>query len=294
MRLPPFGPAANGLVAYEERGDVFTADPVTGVAKSVVTGTQLNLRPVFSRDGTHFVFERKEPGLSKIATEQQRSQVPGRLVVARSDGSGAVVVTPEPVTGFDPFPGATAQYTFSSDGTQIALWSSLLVGGGGQLWIAQADGSGMRQVDTPLDVVEASYLPPDGAKLIVTAGTNGGPNGIFALDPRTGQSKEIVAPDSSVGLGYVRLSPDGSRLAYVSSIDSAGGPSSYRVHVIGLDGTNDVVLPLPAGSDLRGRPRLVQRRDAPGRHPRLRPTQRGHGVGRGPRRRVWPGPRVSA
>jgi hypothetical protein len=34
----PFGPAANGSVAYEAGGDIFTADPVTGVAKALVTG----------------------------------------------------------------------------------------------------------------------------------------------------------------------------------------------------------------------------------------------------------------
>jgi len=240
----PFGPAANGVVAYEEGGDIFTADPITGVAKAVVTGTQQDLRPNFSDDGTHMVFVRQADG----------SPITSRLVVARSDGTSPVVVTPNPVSGFDDYGGAAlGHYAFSPAGTEIALWSPLRVHGTGEMWIAEADGGGVRRVDTPLDVVEASWLPPDGTKLIVTASTNGGPNGIFALDPRTGQSVTIVAPDPGLDLDLVKVSPDGSRLAYVSA-DPLGGPSSYRVHVIGVDGRGDVTLPMPSGATFQDAP----------------------------------------
>lgn len=238
----PFGPAANGLVAYEAGGDIFTADPVSGVAKAVVTGWQTDLRPIFSRDGTHVVFERREAG-----------SLPSRLLVARSDGSGLVVVTPEPVSGNpDYYGGATATYSFSPDGTEIVLWSR--ADAGGELWIVQADGSGMRRVDVPMTVVEASYRPPDGAELIVTGSTNGGANSVYAVDAKTGAQRTIVAPESGVGVGYVRVSPDGSRLAYVSSVDPDSGPSSYRVHVIGVDGRGDVKLPMPAGATFQDAP----------------------------------------
>jgi hypothetical protein len=160
----PFGTAANGVVAYEAGGDIYTADPVTGVAKAVVTGTQQDLRPVFSRDGTHFVFERKEAGS-------------GRLIVARSDGSGLVVVTDKPLTGLDnPWTAAVPSYTFSPDGTEIGFWSTADTGG--KLWIAQTDGTGMRPINLPITVVEAAYRPPNGAELIVAGSTNGGTNGI--------------------------------------------------------------------------------------------------------------------
>ena len=98
-----------------------------------------------------------------------------------------------------------------------------------------------------MTVVAASYLPPDGNELIVTASTNGDANGIYAIDPKTGaQLTTIVAPDPASGLDYVRLSPDGSRLAYVSGTATLDAPSSYRVHVVDLDGSNNVTLPLPA------------------------------------------------
>jgi Tol biopolymer transport system component len=231
----PFGPAGNGLVAYEKGGDIYTADPVTGVAKAVVTGTATDVRPVFSPDGTHFVFERKEGTL-------------GRLMVARSDGSGAVVVTPSALIGLDyPWDAAVPNYTFSPDGTEVALWST--ADAGGNLWIAKADGSGVRQVDLPMSVVEAAYRPPTGAELIVSSSTNGGTSGIFAIDAKTGTRRTIVAPAPGVNAGFGvalgRFSPDGSRLAYVSTAVPDNGPSSYRVHVVGLDGSNDITLPLP-------------------------------------------------
>ena len=97
-----------------------------------------------------------------------------------------------------------------------------------------------------MNVIDVSYLPPDGAKLIVTGGTSGGTNGIYAVDAKTGsQVRTIVAPDPSVGIDYVRLSPDGSRLAYVAAATKLESPSSYRVHVVGIDGANDITLPLP-------------------------------------------------
>ncbi len=251
----PFGPAANGVVAYEAAGDIFTADPFTGVAKAVVTGTEMDLRPVFSRDGTHFVFERKEAGFGPCVDPYRPgcSLTPGRLIVARSDGSGLVVVTPEPVTGLDyPWNAAVPSYTFSPDGTEIALWST--ADAGGKLWIAQSDGSGMRQVDLPITVVEAAYRPPNGAELIVAGSTNGGTSGIYAVDAKAGTPRTIVAPAAGVGVGFGRFSPNGSRLAYVSSAVPDDGPSSYRVHVIGLDGANDVSLPMPAGATFQDSP----------------------------------------
>ena len=209
-------------------GDIFTADPVTGVAKAVVTGSD-DVRPVFSRDGTHFVFERMQYGS-------------GRLIVARSDGTGPVIVTPESVTGLQAsWDAAPAQYAFSPDGTEIALSST--VEAGGKLWIAQADGSGMRQVALPISVGDVSYQP-DGTELVLTGATNGDPAGVYAVDTKTGATRTIVVPASDRDVGYLRLSPDGSRLAYTSSARD-GSPSSYRVHVIGMNGANDVTLPLP-------------------------------------------------
>ena len=59
-RLPaPFGLARNGLIAYDAGGDIYTADPETGVATAIVSGPETDVAPRYSPDGTHIVFERK-------------------------------------------------------------------------------------------------------------------------------------------------------------------------------------------------------------------------------------------
>ena len=92
-RLPdPFGLASNGQVAYSTDGDIYTADPVTGVATALVSGPERDLGPRFSRDGTTIAFERRlDDGTSQIYRVD-------------ADGGGLTLLTPEPMT-LTPSPG---------------------------------------------------------------------------------------------------------------------------------------------------------------------------------------------
>ena len=113
-RLPaPFGTArATASIAYAADGDIYTVDPVNGLATAIVSGPETDLGPRFSRDGTHVVFERKVKGDSG----------PGQLYVARSDGTEPTLITPDPVllaqegVG-DPW----EQYQFSPDGRSVLI-----------------------------------------------------------------------------------------------------------------------------------------------------------------------------
>jgi hypothetical protein len=253
-RLPaPFGLAGNGVVAYEQDGDIYIADPVTGRANAIVSDTRMKLRPVFSDDGTRIVFEQKGASVFKTAVANNAYvQSPGRLVVARSDGTGQVVITPDPVVGLDLYLTAPAPYVFSPDSREVAFWEQ--AGSGGKLSIAQADGSGVRQLNLPFAVIAADYRPPDGTELVVTGSIDGGPNGIYAIDARTGIPRTIVAPTPGIGIDFVRVSPDGSRLAYVASLEFAAGPRGYQVHVVDIDGLHDVPLPMPPGARFQDAP----------------------------------------
>jgi hypothetical protein len=47
QNLPaPFGLARSGVVAYAQDGDIYTADPLTGAAKAVVTGPEQDDAPI--------------------------------------------------------------------------------------------------------------------------------------------------------------------------------------------------------------------------------------------------------
>lgn len=52
-RVPDaFGPARNGLLAYEETGDIVVLDEASGSTRVVVGGATVDTAPAFSRDGT--------------------------------------------------------------------------------------------------------------------------------------------------------------------------------------------------------------------------------------------------
>ena len=237
-RLPaPFGVARNGLIAYEAGGDIYTADPETGVATPIVAGPEIDQAPRFSRDGTHIVFERKLGDPTG----------PGQLYVARSDGSELTRVTPEPITLTKSLLGEPwQQYDFSPDGRSLLFAST--AGGRADLWIAQSDGSGVRRLDVGMAVYEPSFRPPDGAEILFVGpdveGLRG--SGIFAVDVASGDVRTIIPP---LG-GYFDLagavwSPDGSQIAY----QRWGGPGadgiSAHTRVVAADGTGDRALPAP-------------------------------------------------
>jgi Tol biopolymer transport system component len=241
----PFGPAANGAVAYDHDGDIFTIDPKTGIAVAVSTGPDRDFSPVFSRDGTRILFYRELANLTVVS----------ELVVADADGSRPVVITTQPheLTGPEDInPAGANSYGFSPDGKEVVF--TAIGPAGKELWLAKADGSGERQLKVGMSVGDARFLPPDGSEIIFGSVTPGGTgNGIYAVDTASGKVRPIVAPRAGFGAGLAEASPDGSRIAYSASTGDAG-PVTYRVHVVSVDGTNDIELPMPPGATFQDNP----------------------------------------
>lgn len=70
-RLPaPYGPAANGLIAYADRGDIYAVHPTKMALKRLVTGPEVDVRPRWSLNGTQLVFEREavNPGEGQLTS----------------------------------------------------------------------------------------------------------------------------------------------------------------------------------------------------------------------------------
>ena len=104
QRLPaPYGPAANGNVAFAAGGDIFTVNPETGVTTAIVSESANDTDPVWSLDGTRIVFRRTLP-----------DEAGDRLYLARADGGGLVSLTPEPIADI-------ISYSFSPDGRTVML-----------------------------------------------------------------------------------------------------------------------------------------------------------------------------
>jgi Tol biopolymer transport system component len=237
-RVPaPFGLAANGVVAYSLNGDIYTVDPRTAAATAVVTGNDDDSNPAFSLDGTRMVFLR--------STTTGRNEA--RLVVASVDGSHQVVITPDPLL-------QPTEYSFSPDGTEVAFTTG--TNGEGTLWIARTDASAPpRQVKTDMQVKQPVWAPPDGHEIVFASLTpEGTPDGLYAVDVRSGHVRTILGPVDGVGRDVATVSPDGSRIAYSASSTAIGDHNSYMIHVVGMDGSGDITLPMPAGAVFQDAP----------------------------------------
>jgi len=236
-RLPdPFGLASNGQVAYSTDGDIYTADPVTGVATALVSGPERDLGPRFSRDGTTIAFERRlDDGTSQIYRVD-------------ADGGGLTLLTPEPMTLTPSQGGEPAeQFQFSPDGRTMVI--TALDGAMPTILIAQADGSGVRTLDLGMPAYEPSFRPSDPTEVLFIGRGAGGNGGIFAVDLASGVLRIIVQPVPFYDVSGVEWSPDGSSIAYWTwggPVDT--GAINPKSHVIAADGTGDITLPDPPGA----------------------------------------------
>lgn len=92
---PPTGPARNGLIAYDDQGDIWVVDPDGANPRPFVTDETIDIDPVWSPDGTHLAFWAvKDPASQPTTTYDLNSlsqvvQVgTASLVVVGADGSG--------------------------------------------------------------------------------------------------------------------------------------------------------------------------------------------------------------
>jgi Tol biopolymer transport system component len=230
----PFGPAADGLVAYSAKGDIYMVDPTTGRSTAVIAGSDADRNPIFSRDGTHIAFERLDPGTDP-------GNPTSRLLVASSDGTGVLAITPTSLK-------APGWFRFSPDGRQVSFLA--MVKDSPVLMVANTDGSGVRTLDVGMAVKEPTWLPPDGREILVAsvpADSSGA--GLYAVDVQTGKSRVVLAPRPGFGADALAVSPDGKLIAYSQSDFAVTDRNPFDVHMLRTDGTGgDIALPKPAGA----------------------------------------------
>ncbi len=198
--LAPYGPAANGLVAFSVGSDLFLGDPTTGSSR--LFAADVGSSGVFDRSGTRIATVRlasmNPPG---SATCYGAPPVPECTldIVVTSIGGQSVVVTREPLQ----WPAGILDW--SADGR------SILVGGPSGLRLVAADGSGTR----PLSVFSTNVMPrfsPSDTSSIWTDERAGG-----GLRPvRMGLDGQVLTRFNDLG-GRTNLafaaSPDGQRVA---------------------------------------------------------------------------------
>lgn len=199
---PPFGVAANGLVAYGKGGDIFVVDPATGDRRGLVLGPERDVYPRWSLDGTRVAFLR--------GTDTER-----RLVVV--DASGAVVSSSVGDAFADVDPDGIA---WAPDGRSILLIAATASATADRA-IHLVDALSGRVTTLPIDrwELEAYWRPPDGRELLFVAGPAGSP-ALFRYSVADGRLTEVpgtrarTAPDAGLPLRPIGWTADGARFAY--------------------------------------------------------------------------------
>jgi hypothetical protein len=203
---PPFGPAGNGLLAFESGGDLYVVRPDGTDLRRITADPAWEGLAEWSRDGTKLAYLR-EPA----------DGGPFDLVVTAPDGTDPRVVA----AGVEDLFGMT----WSADGTEI-MYAAIdperpvdvcyRTGDacGFRLYVARSDGSGSRMVGDPQLDARAPALSPDG----VTVAFGGGEGAnealyLMAWDGSDIRRLETEIPNKQWAFSHQSWSPDGRRIA---------------------------------------------------------------------------------
>ena len=204
----PFGPAANGLIAYASGGDLFTGDPVTGQGRVLLSGSETDGSPLFSPDGLRVAFLRTNPLTGY------------ELMVIGTDGNNPVKLSTTQL-----FDGATFQWAPDS-GSLIVPYPT------GELFRFDAAGGSPTTIATDVDIDIHAFRPPDGRQILVQK--HGDPATLLVINADGTNPTSIVPAGDSGDFEQARWSPDGSQIVFGRSPD---GSDQVRLFVMRADGT---------------------------------------------------------
>jgi Tol biopolymer transport system component len=231
----PFGPAANGALAFSSNQDLYVRDALTGTSRLLIGGEGDQFAPSYSPDGQYLTYVTNPGGGDEFT-------------LAHADGSNPILLAKIPATG-------NAQSAWAPDSRHVGLIYD--VKGQPTLSMVTADGDSIA-IDTgnlvPLDL---AFSPPAGERLLVRARVSGTMTvGLYTMNLDGSALQTVVEPvETSYGttftLGGARWSPDGRTIAYNGIEPMPAGVTSpvsehFRLHLVNPDGSNDRAVPGPS------------------------------------------------
>lgn len=232
-RLPaPFGPAANGQLAYSVDGDIVVVDSPTGPARTIIEGSTFDSGPLYAPDGTKLLFVR-----GTMASDS------AEMWAAGADGSNPRRLAATPQIGW-------AEWSPQGDVVAVSLDGDQSI-----IRMVAADGSGVTDIQTGLAAaLNPIFRPPDGRQLTFRGRGSDAVWGLYVID-RDGSNLQRLDLDPGFAsdpyyaqnMGDYFNNPawtaDGRRLLYDTlepAPTSPAGPG-LRIHVADVDSDGTVL-----------------------------------------------------
>ena len=157
----------------------------------------------------------------------------GDIALMNADGSGQTLLT---TTGRDFFP------AWSPDGTRIAFESSRDVANQEQIYVMNADGTGVIRLTNAVAHEQVPTWAPDGTKIAFFSNRDG-PFAVYVIDAAGMGSAVRLTTDAANNFDPA-WSPDGTKIAFASDRDG-----NYQIYVMNTNGTGVTRLTNNAASE---------------------------------------------
>jgi hypothetical protein len=149
--------------------------------------------------------------------------------------------------------GPAAQIVFMAPTGSRHLPGSSAGAGDWDLVVMNLDGSGRRQVTQNHEQEFLPHYSPDGTRLLYTRFTSGGygvagsASRVTVYDLATGATRDLTDTGSD---SYPVWSPDGNRIAFLSTRNQAPAPGRHALWVMDADGSHAREVARPSGEAL--------------------------------------------
>ena len=212
--LPPYGPAANGVMVYEAGFDIFLVDRITGETRPIAEGSDYDSDPRFSPDGRKIAFVRYGANGSYG-------------VLADADGSNV-----------HPMPGKPCKDCtgWGWMGDSRTIWATSTVPGS-EIMLHDTVTGEHTAIDVPGEVMHVAPRPPDDLEIGFVTQLADDRAVLYSMNRDGSDLKALATTGESNSFAY---SPDGSRIAYEAN---AAGVDMWTIHIVGSDGRDDIELP---------------------------------------------------
>jgi hypothetical protein len=231
QKLPaPFGPAANGLIPFEQAGDIYVGDPITGQTRLLVSGPEHDWGPGYNFNGTKIGFMRDVPMSDGV--------VGGDVYVMDPDGSGLVKVTPHTIRQVGYVMWAPDGRLGIIEPVQQHDCVGVTLCSADEFYLLAADGSGqIERFPTTKGITDLQWRPPDGRTMLFRALVDG-KFGLYSMRLDGTDQRTIIEPrfgtEMDMDLASFSYSGDGSRIFY-NHADAGGCCQLWTANADGTD-----------------------------------------------------------